>query len=174
VFSSVYPSCWPQSAYSGCCHGRAEPHLVINTELPGKANGDPLRIYRALHNAGARQTRIIVWTDLTDNFLKSYKPSAIVLSGQGTPWSDYNQKDLTRLCGVLRRTQCLILGICGGHQLLAIAFGGKVSLIHRLRPGPGYEGCVREHGWLPVKIIAPDSIFAGSTQAIISLAIAMK
>lgn len=143
--------------------------LVINTELPGKANGDPLRIYRALHNAGARQTRIIVWTDLTDNFLKSYKPSAIVLSGQGTPWSDYNQKDLTRLCGVLRRTQCLILGICGGHQLLAIAFGGKVSLIHRLRPGPGYEGCAREQGWLPVKIIAPDSIFAGSTQAIVWL-----
>lgn len=137
--------------------------LVVNTELPGKANGDPLRIDRALHNAGARQTRIIRWSILTDNFLKSYKPSAIVLSGQGTPWNDYNQIDLARLCGVLRRTQCPILGICGGHQLLTIAFGGEVGLIHRLHPGPDYEGCVREHGWLPVKIITSDSIFEGST-----------
>ena len=139
--------------------------LVVNTELPGKANGDPIRIDRALHAVGAHQTKIVSWSALTDNFLKSYHPSAIVLSGQSTPWTDYDQIKLTRLCGVLRRTQCPVLGICGGHQLLAIAFGGRVGLIHRLRPGPGYTGCVRERGWLPVKIIKPSTIFTGSRTA---------
>ena len=89
--------------------------LVVNTELPGKANGDPVRIDQALRNAGALHTRIITWPILTDNFLKSYRPSAIILSGQGTPWTDYNQTDLANLCGVLRRTKCLMLGTCGEH-----------------------------------------------------------
>ena len=33
--------------------------LIVDTELPGKTNGDPARIDRALHSVGARQTRII-------------------------------------------------------------------------------------------------------------------
>ena len=62
-----------------------------------------------------------------------------------------------------------MLGICGGHQLLAIAFGGKVGLIRRLRPGRGYIGCEREHGWLPVKITTSDALFAGSRTATVWL-----
>ena len=89
--------------------------LVVNTELPGKANGGLVRIDQALHNAGALHTRIVTWPILTDNFLKSYRPSAIILSGQGTPWTDYNQTDLANLRGVLRRTECLMLGTCGEH-----------------------------------------------------------
>ena len=143
--------------------------LIVDTELPGRANGDPARIDRALHSAGARQTRIITWAALTDGFLSFYRPSAIVLSGQGTPWNNYNQTDLTRVYGVLRRTQRPMLGICGGHQLLALAFGGKVGPIHRLHPGPGYTGCVREHGWLPVKVTSHDALFTGPDKATVWL-----
>jgi len=143
--------------------------LIVDTELPGKTNGDPARIDRALHSAGAKQTRIITWSALTDDVLSSYRPSAIVLSGQGTPWNNYNQADLTRVYGVLRRTQRPMLGICGGHQLLALAFGGKVGPIHRLRPGPGYTGCVREYGWLSVKVTSHDALYKGSAKTTVWL-----
>jgi len=45
-----------------------------------------------------------------------------------------------------------MLGVCGGHQQMALAFGAPVDLMERLEPGEGYEGAKRERGYFPVEI----------------------
>ena len=44
-----------------------------------------------------------------------------------------------------------MLGVCGGHQQIALAFGAPVDLMARLEPGEGYEGAKRERGYFPVE-----------------------
>jgi GMP synthase (glutamine-hydrolysing) len=44
-----------------------------------------------------------------------------------------------------------ILGVCGGHQQIAIAFGADVGLMERLAPGEGYVGAKRERGFFEVE-----------------------
>ena len=43
-----------------------------------------------------------------------------------------------------------MLGVCGGHQQMALAFGAPVGLMERLEPGEGYEGAKRERGYFTV------------------------
>ena len=47
-----------------------------------------------------------------------------------------------------------ILGVCGGHQQIALAYGAPVGLMERLEPGDGYEGAKRERGYFEVQTTA--------------------
>lgn len=133
--------------------------LVVDIEKKGKANRGPLGIRKAFIAAGAARVSVIHYSQLTPLFLKKHRPQAVVLSGQGTPWWEYDAADVARISKVLREIRIPVLGICGGHQLLGIAYGGKVAPIRRLRPGTGYDGCVRERGWLPVRFERQDALF---------------
>ena len=44
-----------------------------------------------------------------------------------------------------------ILGVCGGHQQIALAYGAPVALMERLEPGEGYKGAKRERGYYEVE-----------------------
>ena len=44
-----------------------------------------------------------------------------------------------------------ILGVCGGHQQIALSYGAPVDLMERLEPGKGYEGAKRERGFFDVE-----------------------
>ena len=80
-------------------------------------------------------------------------PSHIILSGQSNPWDDYPQESLAGVFDVIREASQPILGVCGGHQQIALAFGARVDLMKRTAPGEGYEGAFRERGYLPVELI---------------------
>jgi GMP synthase (glutamine-hydrolysing) len=43
------------------------------------------------------------------------------------------------------------LGVCGGHQQIALAYGAEVDLMERLEPGEGYDGARRERGFFPIE-----------------------
>ena len=45
-----------------------------------------------------------------------------------------------------------ILGVCGGQQQIALAYGARVDLIERIAPGEGYEGALRERGYCSVDL----------------------
>ena len=88
------------------------------------------------------------------------QPSHIILSGQSHPWHLYSDESLQGIFGVIRTADVPILGVCGGHQQMALAFGAKVDLMERIAPGEGYEGAMRERGFLPVETIG-NGIFRG-------------
>ena len=82
--------------------------------------------------------------------VRSLKPSHIILSGQSHPWDKYTPESLAGVFDVIKRASQPILGVCGGHQQLALAYGSEVGLMERLEPGEGYEGARRERGFFPV------------------------
>ncbi|HMH43402.1 MAG TPA: gamma-glutamyl-gamma-aminobutyrate hydrolase family protein, partial [Pyrinomonadaceae bacterium] len=54
------------------------------------------------------------------------------------------------------------LGVCGGQQQIALAFGAPVDLIERIAPGEGYDGAFRERGFCSVELESVgNGIFAG-------------
>lgn len=83
--------------------------------------------------------------------LKSVNPSHIILSGQSHPWDNYSTSALTGVFEVIRNAKQPILGVCGGHQQIALAYGAPVSLMGRIEPGDGYTGAKRERGYFPIE-----------------------
>jgi len=82
--------------------------------------------------------------------VRSLKPSHIILSGQSHPWEMYTPESLAGVFSVIKQASQPILGLCGGHQQIALAYGAKVGLMERVASGEGYEGAKRERGFLPV------------------------
>ena len=82
--------------------------------------------------------------------VRSLKPSHIILSGQSHPWEMYTPESLAGVFSVIKQASQPILGLCGGHQQIALAYGAKVGLMERMEPGDGYDGAKRERGFLPV------------------------
>lgn len=85
--------------------------------------------------------------------LETVRPSHIVLSGQSHPWDQYAPASLDGVVDVIRKAREPILGVCGGHQQIAAAFGAPVDLMGRLEPGEGYEGAKRERGYFEIETI---------------------
>jgi GMP synthase (glutamine-hydrolysing) len=83
--------------------------------------------------------------------VKSLSPTHIVLSGQSHPWTSYTPESLAGVFDVIRQATQPILGICGGHQQIALAYGARVDLMQRISPGEGYEGALRIRGYYDVE-----------------------
>lgn len=82
--------------------------------------------------------------------VRSLKPSHIILSGQSHPWDNYTPESLAGVFDVIKQAAQPILGVCGGHQQIALAYGSEVGLMERLEPGEGYQGAKRERGFFPI------------------------
>src|SRR6266446_914515 len=102
------------------------------------------------------------------NRIKSLRPSHIILSGQSHPWDRYSPESLVGVFYVIRSAPKPILGVCGGQQQMALAFGAPVGLIERIAPGEGYEGAFRERGFCTVKLDSQtvEGIFGGLPETI--------
>ena len=92
--------------------------------------------------------------------IESLDPSHIILSGQSHPWDQYSPDELHGVFEVIKNATQPILGVCGGHQQIALAYDAQVGLMERLHPGEGYEGAKRERGYFPVETNG-GSIFKG-------------
>ena len=83
--------------------------------------------------------------------VRSLGPSHIILSGQSDPWERYTPESLRGVFAVIKQASQPILGVCGGHQQIALAYGAQVGLMERLEPGEGYKGAKRERGFFPIQ-----------------------
>jgi GMP synthase (glutamine-hydrolysing) len=134
----------------GCSRGCRHVFSVVK-ELSGNHNG-----------------LIVHFSKVTPEWLAEIQPAFIILSPQGTPWCRYTgemgvslQNFLWTLPMAAEEMNIPILGICGGHQALALAFGGKVGPIRA-----GEDDCMpysreRQGGVVPLTLTTSDPIFRG-------------
>lgn len=97
--------------------------------------------------------------------VRSLKPSHIILSGQSHPWNNYSPPSLAGVFDVIKRASQPILGVCGGHQQIALAHSAPVGLMERLEPGEGYEGAKRERGFFPITNTG-EGVFKGLSEEV--------
>lgn len=68
---------------------------------------------------------IVVPNTISLSEVKEINPDAVVISpGPGHP---ANPKDIGSCLDIIRETSVPLLGVCLGHQAIAVAFGGEVS-----------------------------------------------
>lgn len=134
-------------------------YLVDNT-IDGKGDS-PREIFDAL---GRIVPHLNVIRERFQNVslarVEGLAPSHIILSGQSHPWENYTPDSLAGVFDVIRNVRQPILGVCGGHQQIAIAYDAKVDVMKRLGPGEGYENCLRERGYFDIDTNG-NGIFAG-------------
>ena len=126
--------------------------LLVDNTIDGQGSS-PREIRRALEQLQP-DMRIVVesFHNLSPELVKSLSPSHIILSGQSHPWDEYSAGSLAGVFYVIRTAPQPILGVCGGQQQMALAFGAPVDLIERLAPGEGYQGAFRERGFCTVEL----------------------
>ena len=137
--------------------------LLIDNTIEG-VGSSPREIRSALQQVeGDLRVVTEAFHNITPEFVKMLSPSHIILSGQSHPWDRYSSESLAGVFYVIRNASRPILGICGGQQQIALAFGAPVGLIERIAPGEGYEGAFRERGFCAVVLNSEtdNPIFAG-------------
>lgn len=130
---------------------RASLIYLIDNTLDGQ--GASPRELRAVLTRMCEGVEILTepYTRVSLKRVKSLCPSHIVLSGQSHPWDRYAPESLAGVIEVIKKASQPVLGVCGGHQQIALAYGARIDLMGRLEPGEGYEGAQRERGYLTVE-----------------------
>src|ERR1700682_3489501 len=125
-------------------------YLIDNT-IDGQG-ASPRELRAALERVRpGLQIEIEPYLEVSLQRVRDLSPSHIILSGQSHPWDMYSPESLASVFEVIRDAPRPILGVCGGHQQMALAFGASVGLMERLTPGEGYAGAKRERGFFEVE-----------------------
>jgi GMP synthase (glutamine-hydrolysing) len=142
--------------------------LLIDNTIEGQGSS-PREIRSALQQVEP-DLRVVTepFDKITPEFVKTLSPSHIILSGQSHPWDRYSPESLAGIFYVIRTAPKPILGVCGGQQQIALAFGAPVDLIERIAPGEGYDGAFRERGFCDVSVDSQTGagIFSGLPETI--------
>lgn len=143
--------------------------IVVNL-FSGKTSKQAVIVRDALERLGAGGQGIVLpYKDITIENMKKLRPAFLALSPNGVPWCKYTGKNGTDLQNFFRALRVIIdemeipvVGICGGHQALALAYGGKVGPIVG-----GEDDCLpygknpTERGRHDVTVERPDPLFIG-------------
>jgi GMP synthase-like glutamine amidotransferase len=140
---------------------RAAASVVVVDTDRASGNRSPATIAEAIRSQVPVQCPVVSYRGLTPSQIRSLDAVALVLSGQSTPWWNYSASELDAVAGVLQTVDLPVLGICGGHQLLALAFGGTVAPIDGPQRGETYADCRREKGWTTLQVALDDPLLTG-------------
>ena len=150
--------------------GDATPFWIVVNMFTGRTSRQALKVQETLKCLGAGDSGLVLpYAEITIENMKKLRPAFLVLSPNGIPWCNYRGKNGENLANFFKDLPVIIedmgipvLGICGGHQALALAFGGKVGPI---RGGENdcfpYGHNPTEKGRRDVHILHKDPLFSG-------------
>lgn len=147
----------------------------VDIELPAyvvdpakKDNFDQVRATRTrvLADIAQMPAESILYPDVTQELIKEKNVVAIALSGNTADWALYDMRTFDTLKQIVASGRVPVIGLCGGHQLLAYMYGGDCGPIRRLKPGEPdpanwAPGWFKELGYQPLTVVKDDPIFAG-------------
>jgi GMP synthase (glutamine-hydrolysing) len=147
---------------------KRQPWIMVGLTPEGCAGGCR-RLYSVIKDfSGNPQGLIYHFSEINVDLIAQLHPEFIVLSPQGTPWCRYTgqkavdlQNFLWTLLVAAEDFHVPVLGVCGGHQALSLAFGGKVGPIRG-----GEDDCMpysrdRQSGTVVLSQTTQDPIFEG-------------
>ena len=136
--------------------------LVVNLNRSATSQAGAKRLARTLAAMSDRVDAKVVHYKALLTAEGVALPTAVVLSPQGDPWPSYPPEDLEALGAWVRGFPGPILGVCGGHQFLALAFGGTVAPIRGKLEGTSYGGMFRERGPTAIEVERETRWFPGT------------
>lgn len=159
-----------QGSWKGREPLECSPTWAVVNLFSGRTSKQAERVRETLMRLGARGQGIVLpYEDVTVENIARLKPAFLALSPNGVPWCRYTGKhggDLQRFLSALKviveDMKVPVIGICGGHQALALAFGGKVGPIRG-----GEDDCFSygknptERGRHDVSVVEKDPLFIG-------------
>ncbi|GIL39565.1 glutamine-hydrolyzing carbamoyl-phosphate synthase small subunit [Roseiterribacter gracilis] len=161
---------WRESTWSregGYAEQTAPKHKVVAVDYGAKRN-----ILRCLAAAGCEV--VVVPATATADDILGHKPDGVFLSnGPGDPQAT-GQYAVPAIQGVLK-AGVPTFGICLGHQLLALALGGKTTKMHHGHRGANHPVKDLETGKVEITsqnhgfVVLPDSLPANVQQTHVSL-----
>jgi GMP synthase (glutamine-hydrolysing) len=174
----VLPLCIALIALFGMCRESAaedqsknenrRPWLMVGLSTDGCSRGCK-HVFSVIKQLSGNPNGVILhFSKVTLESVMEMQPEFIVLSPQGTPWCRYSgelgvslQNFLWSLPVFAEEMNIPMLGICGGHQALALAFGGKVGPVRAVDDDCMPYSRDRQGGVVPLTVTSQDPIFEG-------------
>lgn len=108
----------------------------------------------------------IFYRQVSSQLAKEKNVKAIAISGNTTDWEFYDFTTFAPLFEIIQSGTMPVIGLCGGHQLIGLAYHAQCGPLRKLRPGEAEigdfaPGWFKEVGYLPVTVIQEDPLFAG-------------
>lgn len=137
----------------------ALPHVrIVNLNLNASERDGCLRLQAALQTLAATEDVQLSVEVVPFAAMQGDRPAAaadgVVLGPQGTPFSRYDAEFLPWLHGFVESATVPVLGVCGGMQALALAYGGRLGSTYGGSIGDDYAGHRKLRGPLPVTLEA--------------------
>ncbi len=110
---------------------------------------------------------VLRYPSIGQGWIDRINPDAVLISGAQTDWLIYDYGDFDALMAFIRRWDGPIIGLCGGHEVVAHAFGAPTGSIRPLHPGepdprPDYgPGLLKELGIQEIMVVRRDPLFDG-------------
>lgn len=133
---------------------------------------DRLREKYRLERIAGDSCLVVRYRDVSPALVHRVRARAVVVSGCYTDFEHYTDESLVGLRAIFREAAWPLLGICGGHQLLAQAHSGEIGPMGELPPGApdpyagieprGYQpGMKQERGFMPILVDNAHPLFTG-------------
>ena len=128
--------------------------LVVNLYLDRERHGSSFsRLLSELEKTSGAMLEPIYYTEVGD--IGSY--DCVVLSGtEGYLSEEETTRRFSKLASAIRESETPVLGVCGGHQLIGVAYSSRVVSLGKL-----------VKGYREVRVLVDDEVFDGLPETIV-------